>query len=48
MEAARAVGRRLLWRHDYMPLEFALFLFREDHVSSQSVLNPSRLVMNRS
>jgi len=34
---ARHLTRRLLLRHDYMPYEFALFLFRDDSVSERNV-----------
>jgi SAM-dependent methyltransferase len=35
--AARKLARRALLRHDYMPYEFALFLFRNDAVSERNV-----------
>ena len=35
--AARKLTRRALLRHDYMPYEFALFLFRDDAVSERNV-----------
>jgi SAM-dependent methyltransferase len=35
--AARALSRRIVLRSDYMPYEFALFLFRDDSVSERRV-----------
>lgn len=35
---ARALTRRILLRLDYMPFEFALFLFRDDSLSERNVL----------
>lgn len=35
--AAKRLSRRVLLRHDYMPFEFALFIFKDDAVSEQNV-----------
>lgn len=35
--AAKRLTRRVLLRHDYMPFEFSLFLFRDDAISERKV-----------
>jgi SAM-dependent methyltransferase len=37
LAAAKRLTRRVLLRHDYMPYEFSLFLFRDDAVSQRKV-----------
>lgn len=37
LEIAKRLTRRVLLRHDYMPYEFALFLFRDDSISARNV-----------
>jgi SAM-dependent methyltransferase len=37
LEAAKRLTRRVLLRHDYMPYEFSLFLFRDDAISERRV-----------
>lgn len=37
LAAAKRLTRRVLLRHDYMPYEFSLFLFRDDAISERRV-----------
>ena len=37
LATAKRLTRRVLLRHDYMPYEFALFLFRDDAISERNV-----------
>jgi len=37
LAAAQQLTRRVLLRHDYMPYEFAVFLFRDDAISQRNV-----------
>lgn len=37
LAACKRLSRRVLLRHDYMPYEFALFLYRDDSVSERNV-----------
>lgn len=37
LSAAKKLSRRVLLRHDYMPYEFSLFLFRDDAISEHNV-----------
>lgn len=37
LSIAKRLTRRVLLRHDYMPFEFALFLFRDDDISERNV-----------
>jgi SAM-dependent methyltransferase len=37
LAAGKRLTRRVLLRHDYMPYEFSLFLFREDAISERRV-----------
>ena len=37
LSAARRLTRRTLLRHDYMPYEFSIFLFRDDLISERKV-----------
>jgi SAM-dependent methyltransferase len=37
LQLARRFSRRVLLRHDYMPYEFALFVFKDDSISPRNV-----------
>lgn len=37
LAAAKRLTRRVLLRHDYMPYEFSMFLFRDDIISERNV-----------
>ena len=37
LATAKKLTRRVLLRHDYMPYEFSIFLFREDQVSERNI-----------
>ena len=37
LDAAKRLTRRVLLRHDYMPYEFSIFLFRDDGISERKV-----------
>lgn len=37
LSAAKKMTRRVLLRHDYMPYEFSIFLFRDDTISGRNV-----------
>jgi SAM-dependent methyltransferase len=37
LQLAQRFSRRVLLRHDYMPYEFALFVFRDDSISPRNV-----------
>jgi SAM-dependent methyltransferase len=47
MAEARRLTRRILLRADYMPFEFALFLFRDDSVSSRNVFEAVEATLER-
>jgi len=37
---AKQLSRRVILRHDYMPFEFSLFIFRDDFISERNVFRP--------
>jgi SAM-dependent methyltransferase len=47
LSAAQRISRRVLLRHDYMPYEFAVILFRDDEVSGRNVFRAYEEVLER-
>lgn len=37
---AKTLSRRVTLRHDYMPFEFSVFIFRDDEVTEQRIFRP--------
>ena len=47
LAAAKRLSRRVLLRHDYMPYEFSVFLFRDDNISERKVFQAFEDVLSR-
>ena len=46
LKTAKRLSRRVNWRGDYMPYEFSLFIFKDDHISSQRVFSAYEKTLN--
>jgi len=47
LAAAKRLSRRVLLRHDYMPYEFSVFLFRDDSISERRVFQGFKTELTR-
>jgi hypothetical protein len=44
---ARQISRRFLLRHDYMPYEFAVFIFRDGSISPRNVFSDYEKILRK-